>query len=71
MEIRVRLKSTSWDKEIIRWLKSIPKGHRTTMVKYALIRFIQGETEAKANPKAKTDTAPSIPSDLLKKLDRF
>ncbi len=46
MEIRLRLSNRNnkkWDREIIKWLKGIPLGYRTTVIKQILYNCISNQ----------------------------
>lgn len=60
---------SEWDREILRWLRSIPPRSRSTMVKYHLWRAITGRDAAASAPAAegqKVDARVSRKLDDLK-----
>lgn len=49
--------SKAWDRDILKWLESIPSGARGTLLKYYLWQAITQGAQAGTKPPAKADAA--------------
>lgn len=77
MNLKIRLaEEKEWDREIIKWLKSIPSGYRATVIKktlYAAIRNLHKEYEL-SSPKTEEgglSRENQLEEELNKKIDAF
>lgn len=62
-----------WDKEILNWLKSIPSGNRSAMIKYFLWKAITGKDLPGLQREKRTEAeeAPQPSPKVSKRLDEM
>jgi|GEM_PF-5570412 len=50
IQLRLDPEKNIWDDTIVEWLKNVPRGGRSNMIKYALVTFIKIQTKAGLGP---------------------
>ncbi|HED00970.1 MAG TPA: hypothetical protein ENN18_11430 [Proteobacteria bacterium] len=50
IQLRLDPDKNIWDDTIVEWLKDVPRGGRSNMIKYALVTFIKIQARAGLGP---------------------